>query len=436
MKLSKLLAALLVLALMLCLIPAVAMADPADAEAPAQAEEETVPAGAEEAETPAEAEAAEEPAQAEEAEAPTEEEEAEEPLEEPEDAAEPAPVVNAAEETFYAAEADTVYNNGGTVYSNGGTVYNNGGTVYNNDGLVYNNGGVTYSNGGTVYNNGGTVYSNDALVYTFTDDVVESHIYGYHRVTLAADYSAFAEIEGLGEEGELGRDGVCTITPREGYRLLAAEAEGGTLTANEDGSYTLSEVEADLTLSLTFQAEAPVFDLAAGTYSQEQTLSITGPEGAEIYYTTDGSEPREDNSLLYEGPISLTEGVTVAAVAVAAGAEPSEPIAAEYAFVTITAPEFAEAAPGYALPEAASFTVENRGGVTARIQRVELTGEGAACFGLNTENGAEVPAGQTSVGWSIRPVADLEAGSYTATAVFALDSGEEVAVEVRFTVTE
>ncbi len=429
MKLTKLLAVLMVLALMLCLIPTMAMADPADAKAPAETEEEAAPIE-EEAEETAEAEgAAEGPAEGED----TAEEAAETDAEEPEEK-EPVPVVNGAEETFYAAEADTVYNNGGTVYSNGGTVYNNGGTVYNNDGLVYNNGGVTYSNGGTVYNNGGTVYSNDALVYTFTDDVVESHIYGYHRVSLAADYSAFAEIEGLGEEGELGRDGVCTITPKAGYRLLTAEAEGGTLTANEDGSCTLSEVEADLTLTLTFQAEAPEFDLAAGTYSQEQTLTITGPEGAAIYYTTDGTEPREDNSLLYEGPITLTEGVAVTAVAVAEGAEPSEPTAAEYAFVTITAPVFAEAKPGYARPDPLSFTVENRGSVTARVQSVELTGEDAACFGLNTQDGVEIHAGQTSFGWSVRPEADLEAGTYTATAVFTLDSGETVELEIRFTV--
>ena len=433
MKLTKLLAVLMVLALMLCLIPTMAMADPADAEAPAEAKEEAAPAETD-AEAPAETEeAAEEPAEGEE---PSEEAPAETAAEEPgeETEEEPIPVVNGAEETFYAGSADTVYNNGGTVYNNGGTVYNNGGTVYNNDGLVYNNGGVTYSNGGTVYNNGGTVYSNDALVYTFTDDVVESHIYGYHRVSLAADYSAFAEIEGLGEEGELGRDGVCTITPKAGYRLLTAEAEGGTLTANEDGSCTLSEVEADLTLTLTFQAEAPEFDLAAGTYSQEQTLTITGPEGAAIYYTTDGTEPREDNSLLYEGPITLTEGVAVTALALAEGAEPSEPTAAEYAFVTVTAPELAEAEPGYAQPEPVSFTVENRGSVTARIRSVELSGEDAACFGLNTKNGAEIQAGQSSFAWSVRPEANLEKGTYTATVVFTLDSGETVELEIRFTV--
>ena len=432
MKLTKLLAVLLVLALMLCLIPTIALADPDDAEetavteepAPEDAEE---PAEAEEPETPAEAEEAAEP----DAEEPAEPEEAEEETEED---AEPAPVTVSEEEVFYAGTEDTVYNNGGTVYNNGGTVYNNGGTVYNNGGLVYNNGGVTYSNSGTVYNNGGTVYSNGALVYTFADDVEESHIFGFHRVSTAADYSAFAEIEGLAEQGLLGPDEVCTVTPKEGYKLLQAEADGGTLTENEDGSVTLSEVDADVTLTLTFQVEAPEFDLAAGTFSQEQTLSITAPEGARIYYTTDGSEPTEDNGLLYEEPIPLAEGVTVTAVALAEGAEPSELTAADYAFITITAPELAEVESGYKQPEPVSFTVENPGAVDAEIKSVRLEGEDAACFGLNTENGAVVAAGQTSVGWSIRPEADLEAGTYTVTVVFTLDGGEEVALEVSFTV--
>ena len=430
MKLFKLLSVLLVLALMLCLLPAMALADPADAEEPVETEAPTEEEDPVATEAPTEEE---DPSEAGDAEPPADEDAPEE-SEESEDEEESAPVTNGEEETFYAAETDTVYNNGGVVYNNGGTVYNNGGTVYNNDGLVFNNGGVTYSNGGTVYNNGGTVYSNGALVYTFTDDVLESHIFGYHRVTLAADYSALADIEGLGEDGTLGTDGVVTIRPKEGYKLLEAQAEGGTLTENEDGSCTLSEVEADLTLMLRFQAEAPVFDLPAGTYAQDQTLNITAPEGAKIYYTTDGSEPREDNSSLYEGPVTLTEGVIITAVALAEGAEPSEPSAAEYAFVTVTAPELAELEPGYAQPDPVSFIVENPGGVTARIRSVELSGKDAACFGLNTKNGAEIQPGQTSYAWSVRPEPDLEKGTYTAIAVFTLDSGETVEVEISLTV--
>ena len=419
MKISKWLSILLVLTLLLCLLPAAALADPANSkedEEQAEPADETEPPVAEDEELPAE----------EDADAPAAEE----------DEDKDAPLVNEADQVCYPLEGETVYNNGGTVYNNGALVYNNGGLVYLNDGTVYNNGGVVYANGGTVYNNGGTVYRNEALVYTFeTDGVVENRIYGYYKVTLAEDYSALADIEGLENEMYLSEDGVCTITPHEGLVITAAEADAGVLTENEDGSWTLDQVDADLTLTLSFQTEAPSFDLEEGTYSEEQTLAVTAPEGAEIYYTLDGSEPREDNGLLYDGPLTLTEGVTVTAVAIIPGAEPSEPVAADYAFVTITVPAFAVGQEGKDPPKAAAFSVENKGAVDAEIESVKLEGENAKSFKLSSEKGATVKAGKTnSSSWTLRPVSGLEKGVYTASVVFTLDSGETVTLEVSYTV--
>lgn len=415
MKIKKYLALALVLALLLCLGPAGALADPDDGDAGETETEEPVEEGAEEAEAP--------------------EEDAEEPEdreEEPEEAKE-GPVTIKEEETYYASEGETVYVNGGTVYVNGGLVYNNGGLAYLNGGTVYNNGGVVYANGGTVYNNGGTVYRNDAKVFTFEDDVVDSHIYGYLKVELAADYSAFAEIEGL-EEGYLPEDGLCTVTPHEGFRIVNAEADAGVLTMNEDGSCSLGELDANATLTLSFQAEAPVFDLEAGTYAEEKALTITAPEGTQIYYTLDGSAPDAENGTLYEEPITVDKGMTVTAVALAEGAEPSETASAAYAFVTVTAPEFEEQAEGETPPKAA-FTVVNDGETDAKIESVTLEGEDAESFQLNTEKGAAIKAGRTDEKtWTIRAVKGLEAGSYTVTAIFTLDSGETVKVEVSFTV--
>ena len=425
MNKTKWLAILLVLALMLCLIPVTALADDAkDAQATETAEDAEEPA--KDAEEPAEE--AEEPA-----------EDAEEPAEDAEDAEEeeaeePAPITNAAEETCYATEADTVYNNGGVVYNNGGTVYNNGGTVYNNGGLVYNNNGVVYSNDGTVYNNGGTVYSNSALVYSFDGDVEEARIYGYYLVEMAEDYSALADIEGLTEEGYLGKDQVCTIRPQDGLSILEAEADAGTLTENEDGSYSLSELDADCVLTLRFQAASPVFDLEEGTYSAEQTLSISAAEGLAVYYSLDGSEPDAETGTLYEEPIALTEGCTVKAVAVFEGAEPSETVEAAYAFVSISAPVFEDEEEGYVPPAAGKFTVDNPGSVDAVVKSVELQGDDAASFTLNARTGATVAAGKSNTAWSVRPVADLKKGTYKVTAIFTLDSGETVELPISFTV--
>ena len=415
MKISKWLSILLVLALLLCLLPAAALADPEDGK---EEEEQSEPVDADEA--------------AEEAELPLSEEEEE--LSETEDEDASAPLVNGEDETCYPMEGETVYNNGGTVYNNGALVYNNGGLVYQNGGTVYNNGGVVYANGGVVYNNGGTVYRHDATVYTFDDDVQQSRIYGAFHVTTAADYSAIAEIEGLDENDMLLEGESCTIRVREGLVLRAVETDAGTLTENEDGSWTLEDLDADATLTLEAQAEAPVFDLAEGCYAEAQTLCITGPEGAALYYSLDGSAPDED-SLLYEEPIHLTEGCTVCAAALLPGAERSEITRAEYAFVTITAPELPDGTQGEEPPEAAAFTVENTGKTPAVIESVSLSGKSASYFSLSTEEGGTVKAGKSdSKTWTLRPAADLTRGNYRATVIFTLAGGQTVQLDVRYKV--
>ena len=415
MKISKWLSILLVLALLLCLLPAAALADPEDGK-----DEEAQSEPAEETEASADAEL------------PLSEEEAEQPEAELEDAS--APLVNGEDEICYPMEGETVYNNGGTVYNNGALVYNNGGVVYANSGTVYNNGGVVYANGGTVYNNGGTVYRNNATVYTFADDVQQSRIYGAFHVATAEDYSAIAEIEGLDENDMLLEGQSCTIRVREGLVLRTVETDAGTLTENEDGSWTLEDLDADATLTLEAQAEAPVFDLAEGCYAEAQTLSITGPEGAELYYSLDGSDPDED-SLLYEEPIQLTEGCTVCAAALLPSAEPSEITRAEYAFVTITAPELPDGTQGEEPPEAAAFTVENTGKIPAVIESVSLSGKSASYFSLSTEEGGTVKAGKSdSKTWTLQPAADLTRGNYKAIVIFTLAGGQIVQFEVRYKV--
>ena len=417
MKISKWLSILLVLTLLLCLLPAAALADPANSkedEEQAEPADETDPPVAEDEELPAE----------EDADAPAAEE----------DEDKDAPLVNEADQVCYPLEGETVYNNGGTVYNNGALVYNNGGIVYANSGTVYNNGGIVYANGGVVYNNGGTVYRNSATVYTFADDVQQSRVYGAFHVATAEDYSAIAEIEGLDENDMLLEGQSCTIRVPEGLILRSVEADAGTLTENEDGSWTLESLDADATLTLEVQAEAPVFDLAEGCYAEAQTLTITGPEGAALYYTLDGSAPDEE-SLLYEEPIQLTEGCTVRAAALFPGAEPSEITEAAYAFVTITAPEIPDGTQGEEPPEAVAFTVENPGKTPAVIESVSLSGKSASYFSLSTEEGATLKAGKSdSKTWTLQPAADLTRGNYKAIVVFTLAGGQTVQLEVRYKV--
>jgi len=54
----------------------------------------------------------------------------------------------------------------------------------------------------------------------------------------------------------------------------------------------------------------PIFDKPGGFYPSERELTLSlppGAGGAEIYYTTDGSEPGPDNGTRYTGPIQLND---------------------------------------------------------------------------------------------------------------------------------
>ena len=63
--------------------------------------------------------------------------------------------------------------------------------------------------------------------------------------------------------------------------------------------------------------EAPVIS-GNETFSDSTQVTITGPSGAEIRYTTDGSVPSASSSL-YSAPFSLTNSATVKAIAIKDG---------------------------------------------------------------------------------------------------------------------
>lgn len=414
-KINTLYAFALAAALVLCLLPATALAEPAVSPDPTESPSAAVaaPGAPENTEGPELAEPAEPRAE--------------------------GALYSEAGETLYAEEGGVIYNNGGTVYNNGALVYNNAGLVYNNGGTVYNNAGIVYANGGTVYNNAGQVYNNGAAVYTNGGEVEDSIAYGYYKLHFAGDYSAMAEFDGLTEDTAFGsllisREGSCLIKPREGYIITAAETSAGKLTAGGDGSYTLSEADENLTLTLRFKTEAPVFSPAPGTYKTAPKAEISAPEGAEIYYTTDGTEP-DGESLKYAGPISLEEGAVIKAAAIAPGAELSDVSQAAYAFPAFEGVAFAPVSEGYAQPGAQGIRVDNPGLADAVIERVSLSGKDAEHFILSREEGGRISAGaRDERSWTVRPAAGLEKGSYTATVVFTLDSGDMVELKISFRV--
>ena len=121
------------------------------------------------------------------------------------------------------------------------------------------------------------------------------------------------------------------LTPAE----VIAQDESGNVTeirfqlpyTDKDGVYAQMHVAAmnmtsDGYLKLDFagigRPAAPAITPAAGEYTDRVEVTISAVEGAEIHYTTDGTEPTAQ-SAQYTGPIVLTEDATVKAVAVKDG---------------------------------------------------------------------------------------------------------------------
>src|SRR5690554_1133789 len=108
---------------------------------------------------------------------------------------------------------------------------------------------------------------------------------------------------------------------------------------NEDTTIKATAVKEGMTDSeiVTFayniiiQVAAPEFSPAPGSHSGEIEVSVTSPtEGAEIWYTIDGSTPAPASGELYVTPITVAESVAFKAVAVKEGLEPSAVVEAVY----------------------------------------------------------------------------------------------------------
>lgn len=66
------------------------------------------------------------------------------------------------------------------------------------------------------------------------------------------------------------------------------------------------------------RVSTPLITPESGTYDtpQEVTIRVSNPQDADIYYTTDGSDPTTE-STLYTGPFTVSESCTIKAIGVA-----------------------------------------------------------------------------------------------------------------------
>lgn len=359
-------------------------------------------------------------------------------------------VTVAAGETYY-NNGDVAFNNGGTVYNNGGTVFNNGGVVYNNDGVVFNNGGTVFNNSGTVHNNSGRVEDNSIAAAAVTgagkltnaaDNTAkadaEDETPRDFVVTLAGDYSALCDITGLAEnaDGEytLAPDGEAVIAARPGLTLTDAFTTAGACTMDDNGTVTLAKLDRDGKLTLKFKLDTPVIAPGAGAYGDDTLISITAADGADIYYTLDGSDPTEE-STKYAEPFELDSSAVLKAVAVMDGAKNSDTAEASYIFPVVLDVRFVTTEVGYKEIAAKPVTVKNTGLGALKIASATLAGEDKDAFTLSTERGGTVATGQSNTKtWTVAPKTGLAAGEYEAEVVFTLDSGDTVGADIHFTV--
>ncbi|MDF2870616.1 MAG: glycoside hydrolase family 18, partial [Anaerocolumna sp.] len=152
----------------------------------------------------------------------------------------------------------------------------------------------------------------------------------------------------------------CDYINSSGYGgLILWEISGDT------SDYELTTLAFQKLIGTATQTVAtPVFHPAAGTYSSAQTVTITtATSGAEIRYTTDGSEPAA-SSPLYSSPLTVSTTTTVKAKAFKSGMTNSATATAVYTISTgqtVASPVFNPAGGIYSSAQAVTISCATSG---------------------------------------------------------------------------
>lgn len=98
------------------------------------------------------------------------------------------------------------------------------------------------------------------------------------------------------------------------YTLFPPAAVQVSAMLGEDGELTLTETAADQTK----RNDEIGFSHKAGFYSENISVELSASAGAQIYFTTDGSDPLADERYLYVEPVEINAGPEVRATTIKA----------------------------------------------------------------------------------------------------------------------
>ena len=160
-----------------------------------------------------------------------------------------------------------------------------------------------------------------------------------HTVTVnngTADKESFAEGE---------RVTITADEPESGKRFKAwTGVDGLTFTSGNASTATATFTMPDEDVTVTADYEdisavsTPVFNPEGGTYTSAQNVTIScTTDGADIYYTADGTDPTAD-STKYTGAIPVGSTATIKAIAVKSGMINSAVASAAYTIENVPAP--------------------------------------------------------------------------------------------------
>jgi CotH kinase protein/Lamin Tail Domain/Chitobiase/beta-hexosaminidase C-terminal domain/Putative Ig domain/Divergent InlB B-repeat domain len=131
--------------------------------------------------------------------------------------------------------------------------------------------------------------------------------------------------------------------------------------------------------------ERPAFSQASGFYAAPINVTLTGPTGAQIRYTTDGSEPGP-SSPLYDQPIAVTTSRAIRAAAFADGALASPPQSASYVIDADLATRYASLRSVFvALPESGLARFQSRDDDWRGLAAFEMLSGSQRLFKLDAE---------------------------------------------------